>query len=60
MDQVQRYLELIQLAQGIGAGLVTIIKGYAHRDLTPADYDVLQAKWDALEQRTAKNAGLIP
>ena len=58
MDKVQKYLEIMQIAQGMSAGLLAIIRGAAQQELTDAQFATLQDKWDALVVRTAKNAGL--
>ena len=57
-DRLATFSALIDLAYKIGAPLVNLIKGYAARDLTDAEFAQLQLEWDALADRTARNAGL--
>lgn len=59
-EKLQRYINLLTIAGQIGQGLANIIRGYAQRDLSPEEYDALQGQWDALVDRTARNAGLPP
>lgn len=51
---IEDYLVLLQIA----ADLVTKVRGLARANLTAAEYAELQVKWDALEDRTGRNAGL--
>ena len=60
MNNIDSYVQLLQIATALGSGLVAVIKGYAQRDLTPEEYAELQVKWDSLVDRTARNAGLPP
>ncbi len=57
-DKLDAFSKLVDLAYKVGPALVNLIKGYAARDLTDAEYAEVQTRWDALEQRTAHNAGL--
>ncbi len=58
MDNVQAYIQLLDIAVGIGGDLVAIIKGHAESNLTPEQYAQLQEAWDEDVARAKKNAGL--
>ena len=58
MNKVDQYVILLQTAVQISEQLVSLIKGYAAKDLSPAEYAALEVAWSADIAESAKNAGL--
>ena len=52
------YIQLLMIAASLGATLVSAIKDHAKKELTEADFALLEARWQDLADRTARNAGL--
>lgn len=57
MTDITPYITLLQVAYQISEELVSIIKNYAAKELSPQEYAALEAAWAADIVESAHNAG---
>lgn len=58
MSDIDKYIVLLQVATKLSEELADIIRTFAIKQLTPEDFDKLEAAWTADIARSARNAEL--